>query len=394
MKTIRSFLILSTFILGVGTKAFSQDPQQLSNYVVIGAFAKLNNAVRFTDAANQDNFQAQYAINPQRKLYYVFILNTLDRKKAFSFLLRIRIETKYKDAWVYNGRLGEETEPVVVNEPLPKVEDKPVEPVIAEPVIEQPVVTIDSSALKKPIEEVVVPKPAGKPFYFKLVNSESGNEVMGEVQVVESKATQYQGFKGNEIVYLIPPKNNTGIYQVTVQAPGYKPAKVAFNYKDPSAISSGVGDKQETIVEFALVRAKKGDYIDFNNVRFFQNSTILEPMSQGELDGLAALMKERQTYKIRIHGHCNSDEARDIITLGSSPDIFALNPSQNKREKATAKRLTELRAEAVKNYLSSQGVEPDHITTKGEGGKMMIYPSASTLANYNDRVEIEVLKGK
>jgi outer membrane protein OmpA-like peptidoglycan-associated protein len=80
--------------------------------------------------------------------------------------------------------------------------------------------------------------------------------------------------------------------------------------------------------------------------------------------------------------------------LGTSSTIFALDPAQNGKETVTAMKLTELRAEAVKNYLVSQGIEDGRISTKGEGGKMMIYPVTSTLANYNDRVEIEVLKGK
>ena len=281
---------------------------------------------------------------------------------------------------------------------------KPVDPEVIDPiVVELPkkdssisrhVATIDSSSIKTDVVTPIEKKPVGKPFYFKLVNAESGKEVAGEVHIVESKAAQYQGFKANQLVYLVAPKNSSGAYQATIQAPGYKPAKVIFNYKDPSAVSSGIGEKQETIVTFDLIPAKKGDYIDFNNVRFFRNSTILEPGSRNELDGLADLMKEKSKYKIKIHGHSNGDESRDIITLGSSTNIFALDPALNKKEKATAMRLTELRAEAVENYLVSLGIAQERISLKGQGGKMMIYPRTSTLANYNDRVEIEVLKGK
>ena len=403
MKTGLFFFTLSALFFGIVSTVWSQDPQQPSHYVVIGAFAKIDNAVRYTNAANQENFQAQYAVHSDRKLYYVFILNTSDRKNAFSFLIKIRVETKYKDAWVYSGKLGKDTEPGSLEiSAVPVVDEKPVEPVVTELVAEQqskkdsiiaqPRVVVDSIISEKLVEEVVE-KPAGKPFFFKLLNPESGNEVKGEVHVVESKATQYQAVNGNELVYLMPPKNATGIYQVSIQAPGYKPAKIVFNYNDPSAVSS-VGDKQEAVVTFELERAKKGDFIDFNAVRFFRNSIILEPTSQNELDGLATLMKENPKYKIKIHGHCNGDEARDIITFGTSPTIFALDPALNGKEKATAKKLTELRAETIKKYLVSQEIDDGRISIKGEGGKMMIYPRTSTLANNNDRVEIEVLKGK
>lgn len=64
----------------------------------------------------------------------------------------------------------------------------------------------------------------------------------------------------------------------------------------------------------------------------------------------------------------------------------------NQKKRASDKELTTLRAEAVKQYLVSQGVEADRIKTKGEGGKLMIYPQNSVYANYNDRVEVEITK--
>jgi len=253
------------------------------------------------------------------------------------------------------------------------------------------VATVDSSANKKNVPKPAEKVPDGKPFYFKLVNAETGKPVSGEVHIVEAKATQYLGFKGNQLVYIVPPKNIAGIYQATIEAPGYKPAKLVFDYKQPEPVSSGVGEKKEVIFTFELVKAKRGDYIDFNEVRFFRNTTILEPQSQDELNSLVDLMKEDKS-KSRIHGHCNGDKPRTVTVMGTSTNMFALDATHNKKEMLTAKQLTELRAEVVKNYLVSQGIDADRISKKGEGGKMMIYPASSTLANRNDRVEIEVLK--
>ncbi|MBK5280419.1 MAG: OmpA family protein [Bacteroidia bacterium] len=302
------------------------------------------------------------------------------------------------------AKVEKETAPTpIVVKPAPIKEQKPVEPVVVPPVKElpkkdsitsKPIVKVDSSANKMVAVKPVEKKPDGKPFYFNLVNAESGNKVSGEVHVVEAKATQYLGYKGNELVYLTKPRNVAGVYIVSIAAPGYRPEKLVFNYEDPLPVSSGVGEQQEIIITFEMTHAKRGDYIDFNEVRFFRNSTILEPHSQNELNGLVDLMKENENYKIKIHGHCNGDDSRPIITLGTSTDIFNLDPTHNKRETATAKRLTELRAETVRDYLVSQGIELDRLSIKGEGGKMMIYPRTSTLANRNDRVEIEVLKGR
>lgn len=77
------------------------------NYVVIGAFAQHKNAIRFTKDANQHDFSAQFEMNPNRNLYYVFVLATDDREYAFAEALKLRTETKYFDTWVFSGPLGE-----------------------------------------------------------------------------------------------------------------------------------------------------------------------------------------------------------------------------------------------------------------------------------------------
>jgi outer membrane protein OmpA-like peptidoglycan-associated protein len=118
----------------------------------------------------------------------------------------------------------------------------------------------------------------------------------------------------------------------------------------------------------------------------------MTPESQNELDGLVALMKENIKYKIMIHGHCNGKENKDIIGLGTSQKYFELDPAANKKETTTSKALSEYRANAVKGYLVSQGIDAKRIGVKAEGGKIPLYPEQSTLASYNDRVEVEVKK--
>jgi outer membrane protein OmpA-like peptidoglycan-associated protein len=364
-------------------------------YVVIGAFARVNNAVRFTAEANNKGYNAQYAINSQRKLYYVYVLSSDERRPAFSFMIKLRTETEHKEAWVFIGKLGiaEEEEPAVVEQPVePEPEEKEPEPVVEqpEPVVEEVKPAIDSSSLMKPVEE----KPEGKPFLFRLTSGESGIEVIGEVHIQEAaNASQYQAIVANEVVYLKAPRNTAGTYLAIVQAPGYKREQILVDFNDPSTVSTGTGPNNEAIIPFALTRSKRGDYIEFNNVRFFRNSSIFEPQSQNELDGLVDLLKEETKYKIRVHAHCNGKNSRDITTLGDSKNYFATT-TLNGRETASAKRLTELRAELVKRYLVEQGIESNRIKTKAEGGRVMIYPQNSTLANYNDRIEIEVMKGK
>jgi outer membrane protein OmpA-like peptidoglycan-associated protein len=365
------------------------------HYVVIGAFANHNNAIRWTDNANSKNFSAQYAMNQARKLYYVYILRTEDKRKAFSFMMKIRVETDYKDAWVFSGRLGVEAEQEVVTEKAPVVEETPEVLPQEEPIIEE--VESKDDPIEEPIveetpEELVVEKPKGKPFLFRLVSEEE--EVLGEVHVLESpQATQYQAYNGNEVVYLTAPRNSEGAFIAAVQAPGFRPVEITVDYDDPSIYSSGFGPQNEIIIPIELVRSKRGDYIEFNKVRFFGNSAIFQPESKIELDGLVDLMKEQPKYKIMVHGHCNGKQSRNVVTKGNSNEFFETS-TLNNRATVSAKELTQYRADLVKEYLVSQGIDAKRIKTKAEGGKVMIYPQGGTLSGYNDRIEVEIKKGR
>ena len=367
-----------------------------NHYVVIGAFAKHDNAIRWTDNANSKNFSAQYAMNQARQLYYVYILRTEDKRKAFSFMMKIRVETDYKEAWVFSGQLGTEVEEEAIAEEPPVVEETPEETLVEEQVIpeevEEPPVVEEEPVVEETPEEPVVEKPKGKPFMFKLVSKEE--EVLGEVHVLESpRATQYQAFNGNEVVYLTAPRNSEGAFIAAVQAPGFRPVEITVDYNDPSIYSSGFGPQNEIIIPIELVRSKRGDYIEFNKVRFFGNSAIFQPESKIELDGLVDLMKEQPKYKIMVHGHCNGKQSRNVVTKGNSNEFFETS-TLNNRATVSAKELTQYRADLVKEYLVSQGIDAKRIKTKAEGGKVMICPQGSTLSGYNDRIEVEIKKGK
>jgi len=382
------------------SKVIAQD--QYPYYVVVGGFVKLDNAIRFTTFLNKSNYQAEYALNPERQRYYVYVLRTADKKEAFALERKIKSETSMKDTWVYRGKLGQE--------PLPPItpgeaEEKPTETIVVNqepPVIESSEVAVDSSAQDSvqtlivetpPVEEAPKPKPAGKPFLFKLVSAVTESPVTGNVKLQESdKATQYRGYKGNEIVYLVPPNNRTGRWTTVVHVIGYREFKMIIDYANPlNGPGVTTGSEQETIVPIRLERVKKGDFIEMDSVGFFNNSAILSPTSIHELDQIVELMNENQNYKIDIHGHVNGKESREIITRGESSELFALNTA-NKRYKASSKELSKERALIVKEYLVSKGIDESRMAVTGDGYFGMIYPPKSTLAHLNDRVEIEITK--
>lgn len=85
----------------------SNTPKVASNHVVIGAFASHENAIRFTDDARSFRPEVKLDLNPQRELYYVYVLNTNDRVQAFAEARKLRKESRYWDTWVFYGTLGE-----------------------------------------------------------------------------------------------------------------------------------------------------------------------------------------------------------------------------------------------------------------------------------------------
>ena len=405
-------------ISGFGNAVLAQTIAQ-EYYVTIGVFGVQDNAIRYTDRANKMGFSSQYAINTRQKLYYVYLLQTSDRKKANAFIIKLKAESQFKDAWPFIGQLGhdqpivekpavvekkptpadekkeivaEEKKPAPVEEKKePTVEEKKEPPVVVVPIVKdepaKPVVKTDSPAV---VRAKRIAK--GKFFVFRFLNAENGNEIRGEVHLQESnKSTQYQAFKANEMIDILAPRNKAGVYFLTTIAPGYKVFEETFNYTDPIPESSSTGSDGELVIPITLERAKRGDYIEFNSVGFYRNSVIMQPQLKDELDGLATLMKENKGYQVRIHGHCNGNEQRNIVTLGKSTKYFE-SDATNVRKTGSAKELTDLRAESAKRYLVSQGVEEDRIETKGEGGKEMVYPQNSVYSNYNDRIEVEVIR--
>jgi outer membrane protein OmpA-like peptidoglycan-associated protein len=400
----KSYYPLLFLLILVSLSSPAQDT--INYYVTIGAFSHPENAIHFVEVARKQGLDAEYAIYPKNKLHFVYVLNTTQKRAAYALAIKLRAETEHKDAWVFEGQLGEQ--PVVKIEPT--VEEKTVEPdtkpnidstqIAKQPEEVKPVAdsiqiakqpSIDSTEMK-PIEEVKpaeVKKPAGKPFYFKLVKNDGGEIKSGQVHIQETiNASRYQAFSVGEVIYLEAPKNNRGTYTVVTQVPGYSPVSTVFEYKNLPKEGS-----EETVIELPMNKVKKGDYIDFNNVKFYKNASILQAPSQNELDGVVDLLKENPKYRIKIHGHVNGNQERESFVRGPNSSFFATNPSADQAIKGmSSKDLSIARAESIRDYLISQGIETSRISTKGEGGKIPLYPEGGSYGYLNDRVEIEFIK--
>jgi outer membrane protein OmpA-like peptidoglycan-associated protein len=364
----------------------------LKYYAVIGSFAIKENAERFNRRAIALNFDSKIGKNEMREVYYVYVFSSVNKSEAFAYANDVRTKELFSDCWVFNGVLEEGDAAQFANidqdpdsgtlrddiestDLAPKASTTVIEPVV----IEEEVVEEEVPAAEIP----PAPTPAGKPLVFKTMNGENGEVVNGLVRLQEAaKANQYRGFKANDKVYVIPPSNRDGKWYLYCSVVGFKEYKAEINYDQLQA---------DTVISLPLERVSKGDYVEMDRVDFLKNSSIMTPESVGELDELVAMMKDNMSYHIRIHGHTNGSEKRDVITLGSSTDLFAIDKG-NKRYRTTAKDLSKHRAETVKMYLVENGVAENRIQVKGDGGSQMVHGKGSLLSGANDRVEVEITR--
>ncbi len=387
-RTLFVCLWLGFFI--IANSAFGQSLTASRHYVIIGAFTSETNAERLTAKAITQSLDANYARNEARGVYYVYVLGTDDRKAAYAYGAQVRRDSEYKDAWVFSGTLDviddEVTEPVVAEEPEPTPEPDP-EPTVVEEVNEPEVIEEEPEPV---VEEKPAKDPNLKSFYFQLVSQETGQEVKGQVYLQkDEKDNNYESYEGNEVVDLYKPGRNNSTYYLTVNAPGYDPIQTEINYNSPPETDAD----GNALIKVPLEMSRSGDYVEFNKVRFLSNSAIFTTDSKSELDAFIQLMTDNPKYKIRVHGHVNGRFNRNATVRADSEEFFARSDG-NKEISASPRKLSDYRANLVKDYLVLNGVSARRVRTKADGASTMLFPSSGPLSGFNDRVEIEITKGK
>jgi outer membrane protein OmpA-like peptidoglycan-associated protein len=120
--------------------------------------------------------------------------------------------------------------------------------------------------------------------------------------------------------------------------------------------------------EVGLLRKKM--VFTFRNILFDFNKATLRPESYPVLDSIAQVLKENPTVVVEIGGHTD--------TRGS----FRYNL-----------RLSQARANSVREYLLQKGIEPNRLIAKGYGEMRPLVKPERTEADYqkNRRVEFRIL---
>jgi len=418
MKTFKFFTLVGIISISLNaqpTTAARRQPFQfdeLKNYVVvIGAFKYQHNATRFTRHASGDlHMNAQFEMNPNRNLYYVYVLSTDDRTVAITEARKLRSESEFTDTWVYNGSLGKTdaaslnnvSEGVDINPVTEKSiglvsqQDTPAGSTQTESTNLQGIVsaatTVEDNSTAQPQATSLDDGTEGKRFIFKLSRADDLKPVEGDVDVIDSdRSRKMATYKANVVVKVADPASKSDNVSMICEVFGYRKVQRDMNYVNPEGEGIQTDEQGSVVVPFELTRLQKGDIAVMYNVYYFKDASLMRPESRYEVGSLLDMLKENPKYKIRIHGHTNGGSAGKIISPAKdSKDYFSL--SNTNEGVGTAKALSEERAKIIRDYMLDNGISADRMEIKAWGGKRPVHDKNSARAQENVRVEIEILE--
>jgi OmpA-OmpF porin, OOP family len=157
-------------------------------------------------------------------------------------------------------------------------------------------------------------------------------------------------------------------YSITVEAPGYFPAKYMLDPAEANTDRKVVKD-----IALAVGEIKKhdiGHVIRLDNVIFPVGRSKISEESYSELSLVVDMMKENESMVIQLEGHTD----------------YQGNPKENLK-------LSKDRVESVKQYITSQGISKARIKTKAFGGTMPLSRDNTPEGHrLNRRVELRILE--
>lgn len=183
----------------------------------------------------------------------------------------------------------------------------------------------------------------------------------------------------NEFSYKIAIEKGTS-YNVECLATGYK----SF---DHSIVISEYVNPDSNTFDIYVKPLKVGDNFVMNNIYFYPNTYALRKGSEKELNYLLNYLLNNPEVKIELQGHTNGSNR-------CKKNKAYKNKGPEWNFSGTAKKLSQLRSDAIKKYLVDKGVLKQNIVTKGYGGERMIVPNPKSVEaiEKNIRVEVVILK--
>lgn len=160
--------------------------------------------------------------------------------------------------------------------------------------------------------------------------------------------------------YNIPFKSQTDVMAV---ASGFMIEK--RNYLMPV-------DSLSIVDTIYLRKITEDAYLDIIPFYFEGNTDKLLPKSKPALSSLLLFLQKNPNVKIEIQGHANGPKRKNLKEF---------------------RKLSENRAEAIKKYLTFEGISKKRLSVEGFGNAMMLFPDPQTEeeSELNRRVEIKII---
>jgi outer membrane protein OmpA-like peptidoglycan-associated protein len=164
--------------------------------------------------------------------------------------------------------------------------------------------------------------------------------------------------KVDTVIKMNPPVVDTAVAVV-------KPVIAIVDTSSKTPVKPLKDVKDESVFE-----VKKGNKIVLKHVLFVQSKAELLPESYAELDRLVATLNQNPNVTIELSGHTDNQGSRDLNL-----------------------KLSEERANKVKDYLVNHGIDPKRINVIGYGPDKPISPNDTEVnRRLNRRVEFEIIQ--
>lgn len=192
-----------------------------------------------------------------------------------------------------------------------------------------------------------------------FVNSATDEIMMPVYQFIHSKTkiSKIHSTNSGRFEHEVTP----GEYVIKVEMPGYLPSTTPIKV-----------EYEDVDLNIELIPITEERKFDLRSIAFKPNSTKVEPESYPVLNQLVFLLKENPGYRLEVIGHTDGSNER-------TTDAYL-------------RELSLKRADSVKEYLVSKGIDPGRIDTKGMGRDMPVADNNSPEGRAkNRRIEFRIL---
>jgi OOP family OmpA-OmpF porin len=159
-------------------------------------------------------------------------------------------------------------------------------------------------------------------------------------------------------------------YSMRAVAPDFIAEGENIDLTDSTANGKGKSFKEITNKSLKLIPIEEGQIVRLNNIFFATGKSTLNSESFPELNRIVISMTENKTLAIELGGHTDNTGGAD----------FNIKLSQD-------------RADTVREYLIGKGIEPDRVGSKGYGETVPVAKNDTPEGQQmNRRVEFKILK--